>query len=121
MDVYTRIIDRLVEKTPSVSGLLIAEEGLYSRGQGPFISDMNRFVKSLSKDQRKALSMMLTNERRRAIGDVLADLTWWITCHGVALFVGDEPMPVDLSGGGLDGDYVGRLEGWEWPIEEPKP
>ena len=26
-----------------------------------------------------------------------------------------DPMPVDLSGMGLHGDYVGRSQDWDWP------
>jgi hypothetical protein len=27
-------------------------------------------------------------------------------------------MPVDLSGMGLHGDYIGRRDDWEWPDDE---
>lgn len=115
IDVYKRIIDDLVTKTPSVSGKLISNEGAYTHGQGEFGMRMNKFVKGLSVDERNLLEAMLTDERRSAIGDVLSLLTWWITCHGLSLSVHGEPLPVDLSGMGLHGDYSGRLEGWNWP------
>jgi hypothetical protein len=115
IDVYKNIIDDLVEQTPSVSGRLVTEEKIYTRGQGDFGKEMNDFVNGLSEKQRIALAAMLTDERRSGIGDVLSRLTWWINCKGVALLVHGEPMPVDLSGMGIHGDYVGRLEGWNWP------
>lgn len=120
IDVYKRIIDDLVEKTPSAAGRLVTEEGVFCRGEHPLGREMNDFVKNLSESQRKTLAMMLTCERREAIGEVLAGLTWWMTCHRVALFVGADPVPVDLSGMGLEGDYIGRLEGWDWPPTPPK-
>lgn len=115
IDAYKRIIDDLVAQTTSVSGKLISDEGVYSRGQSEFGKRMNEFVTGLSAEERIALASMLTDERRSAIGDVLSMLTWWITCHGLSLSVHGVPMPVDMSGMGLHGDYVGRLEGWNWP------
>ncbi|PQO45046.1 DUF6547 family protein [Blastopirellula marina] len=115
IDVYKKIIDDLVSQTPSISGKLIREEGVYSRGEGEFAKRMNEFITGLSADQRIALEALLTDERCGAIGDVLAMLTWWITCHGLRLSVHGEPMPTELSGMGLHGDYIGRLEGWNWP------
>lgn len=43
---------------------------------------------------------------------------WWITARDVGLTFRGEPMPVELSGMGLLGDYVGRRDGWEWPSSE---
>jgi hypothetical protein len=34
---------------------------------------------------------------------------------GPRAYVWDESMPVELSGAGLHGDYIGRRDGWEWP------
>lgn len=115
IDVYKKLVDDLVFQTPSVSGKLISEEGIYSRGQSEFGNKMNEFVKGLSVEERITLASMLTDERRRAIGDVLSMLSWWISCHGLSMSVRGETMPVDLSGMGLHGDYSGRLEGWNWP------
>jgi hypothetical protein len=115
IETYKRIIDSLVEFTPSVSADLIINEGIYSRGRSEFTKEMNGFVRSLSPEQRQTLAKMLTDERRSGIGQVLADLTWWITCHGVGLTVHGAAMPVELSGMGLEGDYVGRLDDWDWP------
>lgn len=58
---------------------------------------------------------MLQEERDGAIHDVLAGLTWWIDCQEVGFTFRGESMPVDLSGMGLHGDYIGRREGWDWP------
>jgi len=60
---------------------------------------------------------MLRTERRGAIHDVLARLTWWVECEGLGLTLDKTPMPVDLSGMGLHGDFVGRMADWEWPDE----
>jgi hypothetical protein len=61
---------------------------------------------------------MLTHERESAIHDVLATLTWWIDCRDVGLTYQGAAMPVQLSGMGLHGDYVGRQDDWEWPNDE---
>jgi hypothetical protein len=60
---------------------------------------------------------MLGDERRGAIHDVLALLSWWLDVGGLGFTYKDQPMPVDLSGAGLHGDYIGRQTGWEWPDE----
>ena len=121
IEVYKKIIDDLVDRTPSISGRLIAEDGVYSRGQGEFGKRMNAFVKRLSTEDRALLLEMLNSERQGAIGDVLAMLTWWITCHGLSLSVHGKPLPVELSGMGLEGDYIGRLGDWEWPHDATEP
>jgi hypothetical protein len=35
--------------------------------------------------------------------------------QGLGLTFLGESMPVELSGAGLHGDYIGRRDGWEWP------
>ena len=69
----------------------------------------NPFLKSLTADQRKMLARMIHQERINGIHDVLALLTWWITVRGLGFTFRSEAMPVDLSGMGLHGDYIGRL------------
>ena len=118
IDTYMAIIDQLVSETShGVSERLVAEDGIWSRA--PREDAANEFVRSLSTDQRGMLARMLHKERTGAIHDVLALLTWWILTQDVALTFRGEPMPTDLSGMGLHGDYVGRLADWEWPNEAP--
>jgi hypothetical protein len=75
----------------------------------------NQLVHLLTPEQRRLLGDMLLQERWGTIHDVLAVLTSWISSDGLAFAFQGEPMPVDLSGTGLHGDFVGRLQGWEWP------
>jgi hypothetical protein len=77
----------------------------------------NSLVRSLPPEQRRLLGDMLLAQRSAAIHDVLAVLTDWMSSDGdgLAFTFGGEPMPVDLSGTGLHGDFIGRLQGWEWP------
>lgn len=118
IDTYMAIIDQLVSETShGVSERLVAEDGIWSRA--PREDAANEFVRSLSTDQRRMLARMLHKERTGAIHDVLALLTWWILTQDVALTFRGEPMPTDLSGMGLHGDYVGRLADWQWPNEAP--
>jgi hypothetical protein len=112
-DAYKQIIDNLVERTPSLGARLIKEKAIYSNALGE--EKMNELVLSLTKEQRQVLSEMLTFERMSAIHDVLADLTWWIDCREVGWTYRGETMPVQMSGMGLHGDYIGRLADWEWP------
>jgi hypothetical protein len=81
----------------------------------------NPFIKSLSTEQRQMLAQMLHAERVAAIHDALAVLTWWVLARGVGLTFRGEPMPVELSGAGLHGDYIGRLDDWQWPKDETPP
>jgi hypothetical protein len=117
IDAYKAIIDELVTETrrygPSPH---VAKSGIYSKA--PSHHEFNKFIASLSQKQRELLSRMLQDARDGAIHDVLAVLTWWIDCREVGFTFCGQPMPVDLSGGGLHGDYVGRREGWEWPARE---
>jgi hypothetical protein len=87
--------------------------------KAPAHREFNTFIKSLSRPQRELLSRMLQEERDGTIHDVLAALSWWIDCRELGFSFRGEPMPVDRSGMGLHGDYVGRRDGWEWPARDP--
>jgi hypothetical protein len=114
IDVYKAIIDQLVDETRRFGASShVAEDGFFSKA--PAHREFNDFILSLSQSQREVLSRMLQAERDGAIHDVLAVLSWWITCRDVSFTVGGEPMPVELSGMGLHGDFIGRRDGWDWP------
>jgi len=113
VEVYKQIIDQLVEQSPSLGARLVTEESNYSKA--PAFRHTNDLVRALAPEQRAVLAQMLTHERESAIHDVLAALTWWIDCRDVGLTYQGQAMPVQLSGEGLHGDYVGRRDDWEWP------
>jgi hypothetical protein len=116
IDVYKSIIDEFVNKTRRYgSSSHVAESAIFSKA--PAHQEFNEFIGTLSPSQRKLLSEMLQEERDGAIHDVLAALSWWIDCQDVGLTYRGTRMPVDLSGMGLHGDYVGRRDGWEWPSQ----
>lgn len=117
VDAYKAIIDQLVDETRLLgSASHVAKSGIYSNA--PDHRGFNEFLAGLSPEHRQSISQMLREERDGAIHDVLAALTWWVVARGVGLTYRGEPMPVELSGEGLHGDYVGRREGWEWPASE---
>jgi len=74
-------------------------------------------MQSLTGNQRKLLADMLHHERNGAIHDVLAALTWWLSCCNVGLTFCGEPMPFELSGMGLHGDYESQLVSRGWLVE----
>jgi hypothetical protein len=114
VDAYKAIIDELVTKTShGVQERLVVEAGVWSKS--PHEDAANDFIRSLSAEQRRMLGRMLHDVRRSAIHDVLALLTWWIVTQDVGLTFRGEPMPTELSGMGLNGDYIGRLADWKWP------
>jgi Family of unknown function (DUF6547) len=120
IDAYKAIIDQLVNETrPGGAGFQVTDKGIFSRV--PAHRAFNEFIASLSADQRELVSQMLLQERDGAIHDVLAVLSWWIDCRDLGFRLKGEPMPVDLSGMGLHGDYVGRIGGWKWPRESDSP
>jgi hypothetical protein len=117
ISVYKAIIDQLVDEV-RVSGSAehVAERSFFS--MAPAHARFNEFIRNLSPEDRALLSEMLQEERDDAIHDVLAALSWWISARDVGLTFRGEPMPVELSGMGLHGDYVGRRDGWDWPSSE---
>lgn len=120
IDVYKAIVDQLVEETtPGISERLIRESGVYSNS--PSDAAANALVKSLSADQRKLLAEMLHEERVSAIHGVLSNLTWWMGCREVGLTFRGQPMPFELSGEGIHGDYIGRMNDWQWPKDDITP
>ena len=118
IEAYKAIIDELVARTPSLSARPLTEEGIVSRS--PDKAGINALVAALAPEQRTVLGRFLTHERTAGIFDTLALLTWWIDCRDLALHYRGEPVPVQLSGEGLHGDYMGRLEDWQWPDETPE-
>ncbi|QDT92834.1 DUF6547 family protein [Gimesia algae] len=120
LNVYQAIIDEFVGKTRLYgSSSSVGECGVFSKA--PDHAKYNEFIETLNPTQRLILSEMLQEERDDAIHDLLASLSGWIDCQDVGLTYQGKPMPVDLSGMGLHGDYVGRRDGWEWPSErEPE-
>lgn len=117
IEAYKAIIDQLVDEIRTFgSARHVAERSLFSKA--PAHARFNEFIRRLPPEDRALLSEMLQEERDGAIHDVLAALTWWITTRDVGLTFRGESMPVELSGMGLHGDYVGRRDGWEWPCPE---
>ena len=117
---YKAIIDQLVEETtPGLSERRVRDDGVYSNS--PSDAAANALVKSLSAEQRKVLAEMLHEERVSAIHGVLANLTWWMCCREVGLTFRGQPMPFELSGEGLHGDYIGRINDWQWPKDDAAP
>ena len=116
IEAYHALIDCLVESRRSVSARLVEEEGVFSRV--PDDVRENVLVAAMLPEQRSVLAKMLEAERTSAIHDALAELTWWILCRGVGLTFEGSAMPVDLSGMGLHGDFMGRLQGWNWPDDD---
>jgi len=117
IDAYKQIIDQLVTETSHG----VREKAVVQETAFPDLSDdrvFNPFIKSLSTGQREMLAQMLHAERVAAIHDALAVLTWWVLARGVGLTFRGEPMPVELSGAGLHGDYIGRLDDWQWPKDD---
>lgn len=117
LETYKAIIDEFVNKTRRYgSSSHVAESGFFSKA--PAHEKFNMFIKALSPSQRQLLSEMLQEERDGAIHDLLAALSWWIDCQDVGFTYQGKPMPIDLSGMGLHGDYIGRRDGWEWPSQQ---
>lgn len=114
---YRQIIDELVNETRHRSAFA---KRVREKLEFPPQSDVARYnglIGSLSDEQRAVLAEMLLAERSGAIHDVLADLSWWVDCKEVSFAFKGETMPVDQSGMGLHGDYIGRCQAWEWPNE----
>lgn len=112
LEAYKQIIDDLVERSPSVLAKRVRQNIAFPTGSQP---EFNGLLASLSAEQREVFASLLTEERQGGVHDVLAQLTWWISTRHVALTFRGSPMPVDLSGMGLHGDFIGRLDDWAWP------
>jgi len=115
---YQKIIDQLVGETRlgSVYAKRVSDNMLFPVESEN--STFNELLSSLSERQRQLLSQLLQDERTSSIHDVLAMLSWWVDCHGVGLTLNGQTIPVDYSGMGLHGDYIGRCEDWAWPASK---
>jgi hypothetical protein len=113
IDAYKEIIDQLVTETSRGVNerLVVREEGFAETSDSRIF---NPLLNALSAEQRQMLAQMLHAERISAIHDVLAVLSWWVDARKAGLTFRGEPMPVGIEGG-LHLDYIGRLNGWEWP------
>ncbi len=111
---YQAIIDDLVRCSEGCVSAQRLEKALPLVGE----QAVNTLSHSLTDDQRRRVADALRSERSAAIHDALVILTEWIDCRGLTLHLDGEVMPVDLSGMGLHGDFIGRATGWEWPGSE---
>ena len=116
VDAYKAVIDDIVKLVDGPHKPQDAENRVSRAARRT--PDFNEFVQSLSADQRAVLAQMLREERVSATHDVLASLSWWLSCGDVGLTWRGQPMPVDLSDMGLHGDFVLRLEEEPWPGEQ---
>jgi len=117
IDAYKALIDQLVNETShSVTAKTVVERGTFLETSAYAV--FNDLIGPLGPERRRLLSQILDEERVGAIHDVLAVLTWWISPQGLGFTFRGESMPVDLSGMGLHGDYIGRRQDWEWPDDE---
>lgn len=115
---YKAIIDQLVEDANTgIAERLLREEGTFSRS--PDAQLENALAKSLTNEQRSLLAEVIRKERIGGVHNALSILTWWMECRDVGLTFRGEPMPFELSGMGLHGDFIGRLQGWGWPEDKP--
>lgn len=114
---YKALIDGFVEQAREFGHAPhILTKRIFSKA--PAHRRFNKFIRSLSPEQRELLADMLREERTGAIHDLLAQLSWWMECKGLRFILRRTPMPVDVSGMGLHGDFIGRLDGWKWPETE---
>src|SRR5262249_7349735 len=117
IDVYKEIIDQLVnETTQSVSQKLVTERGFFLETSAHAV--FNELVRSLTPEKRTLLVTLSLAARRSPAQDSLALWTCWILGGGLAFTFEGGPMPVELSGQGLHGDFIGRLQGWDWPDQQ---
>ncbi|MHC4875461.1 MAG: DUF6547 family protein [Planctomycetota bacterium] len=114
---YQRIIDELVEGTPGVTAQRITKGDSIPAVDDDDARDFTTQVESLSQTQREVLARLCDSQRHGGIHDALAVLSWWIDCADVSFHYRNAEMPVDQSGMGLHGDFVGRSQGWQWPPE----
>ena len=113
-EAYKALIDELVTETRlGGSGSRLASGGPLRGGERRY----RALIEGLSESERDLLVRILRDERDETIHDVLALLTEWLDYGGVEWTFRGQPMPVDQSGAGLHGDYVGRCDDWEWPAE----
>jgi hypothetical protein len=113
LETYKAVIDEMVGLSPSLRARRVAMEGHYS--DSPDHAEWNGFVAGLSDERRALLAGLLDEERQCAIHDVLAALDWWIVRYDINLTQRGERLPSRLGGTGLHGDYMRRLDGWNWP------
>ena len=113
-EAYKALIDDFVDQAKDFgTAHNVRTSRIFSKA--PAHRRFNAFIRTLSSKQRDLVADMLGEERESAIHDVLARMSWWIECEGLRLTLKNTPMPVDLSGMGLHGDFVGRLDDWAWP------
>ena len=87
-------------------------------------SPTNRLVASLDADQRAHLADLLDEAKRSGMHDALVVLNELLDEGDLRLTYQGAPMPVDFSGMGLHGDFIGRADyedRWAWPESPPGP
>lgn len=115
---YREFIDGLVAATPSVAEQRLRVEGIYGRARED--EPINSFVCGLRAEERELIARICRAERTAAIHDVLAQLSELLGAEGASFTMSGDELPVDESGMGLHGDFIGRLDDWPWPEVEAR-
>ena len=109
---YKKMIDELVSISHSSVEASCIQKGSFP--QVEMHQEINALLGKLSQEEREILSKLVTVCRSDAIFDVLSHFEWLRCCHDLQISVDGQGLVLD-KGQGFSDDYIGRLNGWEWP------
>lgn len=111
LELYKAFIDGLVEQKDSVTAKWVLE------GSFPHTQDnqaKNKFLSSLTLEQKSMLAEMLQEEHIAGIHDTLAYINEMMDLDGLELHQGGESYHNDAFES-LHYDFISRCEGDQWP------
>lgn len=108
---YQELIDELAEKSKSCVYANNIKKGTVP---GVDTEKINAVLNRLTEEERNTLAKFVTETYSSGIFDVLDLLEWYACCKDMKISIEGEVLPTDKFEG-IQNDFIGRREGWEWP------
>lgn len=108
-ELYKKLIDEFVEMSQSCVDANRVRNG-------DVAWDKNSVLARLTQNDRDILADYILRAYSSAIFDVLDLLEWYACCRDMKIIIDGETLPTDKFEG-IQNDFIGRCDGWEWPRE----
>lgn len=113
MDKGTELYKKLIDELAEMSGKSVRAKSV-REGNVEFEKEINGVIKKLSPADRNILADYINKAYSDGIFDVVGLLEWYACCRDIKITIDGETLPTDKFEG-MQNDFIGRCDGWEFP------
>lgn len=117
MNTATKLYQNLIDEFVAMSRKCVDADNVI-KGFVPGIDSegINAVLEKLSEEDRAILAKFVLDAYSSAVFDVLDLLEWYASCKNMKISIEGEILPTSHFEG-IQNDFIGRRDGWEWPEE----